>query len=457
MTAAVVGFVALALIGFLPSRWLFTSTVPAILASPIVAAFVLATFASLCVVVRASLLFAVGATLIVVVASAGALRRGSRAASGHRERRDLVPLLFPLGALVPLLTLRVPPVGHDARSIWAFHASWFGDGGSAVADAMQNAALKFAAQDYPPFASATAGAIEAISGSRAPRVEQGLVALMTVSAVCTLAWAVWRLAAPAVGAGRRRVLGGAAGIAFVLAVYGVAGAGVAAIAPATNGYVDILWSSAFAAAAILLLASPMEPVALRAGSLLLGVSALTKNEGLVAAVVLLALALVRWRGRERSVRWLGASIVPGVLWVVVVQVVGAPSESSDGSRYGELLSFDTRVLDRFRPIIESLWSEERAVLAAAALITVLGLVVARRAWRETTGTSVAWLWGTWLATTASIVLAYLVSPHNVHWHLRTSVDRTTNAGLFVLIATVALWTVVAARVLTAPSDESVAG
>jgi len=49
------------------------------------------------------------------------------------------------------------------------------------------------------------------------------------------------------------------------------------------------------------------------------------------------------------------------------------------------------------------------------------------------------MWIAWLATTASLVYAYVVSPAPLDWHLATSVDRTTIAPRLLLVAEAFVW------------------
>jgi hypothetical protein len=61
------------------------------------------------------------------------------------------------------------------------------------------------------------------------------------------------------------------------------------------------------------------------------------------------------------------------------------------------------------------------------------------------------MWLAWLATTTSVVYAYVVSPSPLVWHLMTSVDRTTIASRMILLAECLVWSSAAVAALRRPS------
>jgi hypothetical protein len=61
------------------------------------------------------------------------------------------------------------------------------------------------------------------------------------------------------------------------------------------------------------------------------------------------------------------------------------------------------------------------------------------------------MWIAWLATTTSVVYAYVVSPAPLHWHLRTSVDRTTMAPRLILLTEALVWGAAAVAALRSPA------
>jgi hypothetical protein len=79
------------------------------------------------------------------------------------------------------------------------------------------------------------------------------------------------------------------------------------------------------------------------------------------------------------------------------------------------------------------------IVLVAAGVSALGVVVATAARRQLSTTALPWMWLAWLATTASVVYAYVVSPAPLGWHLATSLDRTTVASKMLLLAESLLW------------------
>jgi hypothetical protein len=227
---------------------------------------------------------------------------------------------------------------------------------------------------------------------------------------------------------------------LVPAAYGVAGVGKSTQASATNGYVDMLWAATFAAGCVFVLAARRgDPVALRWGALCLAIAGLTKNEGLVAVALVVVLALVRHRCRRPAPAWLAGALAPGVAWLVVSRLAGADSEYLGNSRTTELLRLDPDVLRRISPAVDGVWQEMSAIVLVAAGVSILGLLLATSARRDLSTTAWPWMWLAWLATTTSLVYAYVVSPAPLDWHLATSTDRTTIAPRLLLLAEAFVW------------------
>jgi hypothetical protein len=337
-----------------------------------------------------------------------------------------------------LTTVRRAPVAWDARSIWWFHAKWFAQGGGAVVDAMRNPAFSFSHPDYPPFAPATNAAAWLVDGTQSAKHAQIVTALLTLSAITVLGYAVWRLFADRLG------LGAATGAAALVVA---AAYGIVQVDPATNGYVDVLWGACFAAGCVFLLASPRSDDALRWGALMIAVTALTKTEGLVGASLVVFLAALRYRMHRRMLMWLGAGLAPGLAWVATVRLFGVVSESADGSRTGRLLALDPAVTSRFGPAVRSVAHQVSLVALGAAVLTVAGFGLAAPIRRKVTGSLVPWMWIAWIGTVGSLVFAYVVSSRAIAWHLRTSVARTTIAPNLLLLAEGALWTLAIAMSL----------
>jgi hypothetical protein len=430
-------------IGYFPARLVTGSRVWCLLIAPITAALLMGTIGTIGVLLRLpAAVTAIGAVVVSVATGVLVLWR-SRRERGAAPGESFAPLLLPLAGVFPFLTVRRAPFEWDARSIWWFHARWFADGGTAVWRAMQNPAFAFSHPDYPPLASATNGALWWFGGTESLQQGQVVTAILTLSAVTVLALSVWYVA-------RRRLSGwvvlAGAGV-LVLATYGTVGVGRSAQALGTNGYVDMLWSAAFAAGCVFVLAAPREPAALRWGALCLAVAALTKNEGTAAVALVVGLALVRYRARRPAPVWLLGALLPSAAWLAVARLAGAPSEYLTDSKASQLMRLDRGVVDRFSPTIDAVWHEMSTIVLVAAGVSALGLLVATSARRRLSATAAPWMWLGWLTTTTAVVYAYVVSPAPLAWHLATSLDRTTIASKTLLLAECLLWTSAAVATL----------
>lgn len=422
-------------VGYFPARLVTGSRAWSLLVAPVTAALLAGSVGTVVVLLRLPAAFVTLGTVAASAFAGAAVIRGARRERAVGATESSLPLLLPVAGLLPFLTVRRAPFEWDARSIWWFHARWFADGGGPVRDAMRNPALAFSHPDYPPLAPATNGALWWVGGTASFKQAQIVTAILTLSAVSALAFAVWYTV--------RRLLPGWAAIlgagALVVATYGVAGVGKSTQASGTNGYVDVLWAAAFAAGCVFVLAARRDPMALRWGALCLAVAGLTKNEGLVAVALVVVLALARYRCRRPAPAWLLGALAPGAAWLAVARTAGADSEYLGNSNARKLLQFDPDVVRRVSPAIDGVWRETWVIVIVAACVSAVGLVVATNARRELSTTAWPWMWAAWLATTASLVYAYVVSPAPLDWHLATSVDRTTIAPRLLLLAEAFIW------------------
>ncbi len=443
MTRLIVLGPALVGLGYLPARLITGSRVWSLLVAPITAALLVGVVGTVGVVLRLSVAFTAVASIALSVAAGIPVLRSLRARRGG-GRESWAPLLFPAAGLFPFLTVRRAPVDWDARSIWWFHARWFAAGGAQVADAMRNPVFAFSHPDYPPLAPATNGVLWWLGGTESLKQAQLVTAVLTLSAIATLAFACWYAV--------RRILpawvAALAGLVMVAAAYGTSWAGASGTAAATNGYVDALWAAAFAAGCVFVLACRPSPTVLRWGALCLAVAALTKNEGLLAVVLVVGLALARYRFGRLALVWLLGALAPGVTWLAVAHAIGAPSDYRR-SAVSKLLRLDPTILDQFHPATAAVWHQMVGIVLATAAVSVLGLVVGRAMRRQLSGTAVPWMWLAWLTTTSVIIVGTVLSPLT-HEQLLTAADRTTIASRLVLVAEALLWGATALAALLAP-------
>lgn len=450
-------FPVLALVGF---RWV------ALFLAPLGGA-VLAAGAALLVVAAGGALVAwfaalalAGALVVIIVWAA---RPGSRPSGHAATPRPSLHRLTGWAALVgvagasawSLGALRVPSVGFDARTIWMLHAHWYMQGHTTSLAALRNPALPFAHAAYPPLIGASVALSWIVTGNHTDRFGVVVVALLNAGATMAAAWALVDLGRrcaehraegrpPAGHVGPRRaptapyLVGAAAAALSVLVAFGVAGPF------ATNGYADMLWAASAVGAVAYGLVLTGRRTDLGAAIVLLAVAGLTKDEGYVTSMAIVALLTVRslatsWA--SRSPRWwrslvFGALGVAGLaLWPVVTTLLdAAPNAPAPGRRDGTDGS-------RLHATVSSMAPHLHVLLLAAAA-TVVGTLVLRRTRGALGVGSEGWTWAALVAGLASVVVVYVTGPGNIELWLITSTHRTTIYAALLGWWIVAVWAVI---------------
>lgn len=414
-------------VGWMPARRVTASFPLALLLAPGVAALTMTAAAVASLLTRAPLLPWVIASAVAVGLAA---RRISPTVLPHLSGLELAALAS-LSSF-PLLTFRYPPAAWDARSIWWFHAEWFLAGGSQAAAALGDPVNQFSHPDYPPLSSAATAGLWSILGTDDARLAQAGTVVLTWCGLLLLAALVYLLMP------QRKP--------FELAV----GAGLVVVAStlfpghATNGYVDVLWSAWFAAAAVALLLHPPRSGLVTIGVLALAVAALTKNDALPPCLALVALFAVR--SRKVPLAPIGV-LAAAAAWAVLVRSLGAEADLATSERLGALLSFDGQLLSR----LGEAWAGVRPYMfgpaawwAAVTALAVPHLVRRRRCAEIGSGAFLPLLC---TLVVASTVAAYVLSPHDLVWHIPASVPRVTIVGRVLLLAEVVLWIGIAAAEL----------
>ncbi|MBV8445016.1 MAG: hypothetical protein JOZ92_03775 [Candidatus Dormibacteraeota bacterium] len=310
-------------------------------------------------------------------------------------------------------------VEWDARSIYMLHARWLFAGHDYLLAAMANPAFAFSHAEYPPLLPSTIAVVWQLGGHVDLRLGELVTTALNLASCSLLGCAVAGVL------GRHlRVLGIAAGGVIAAAAMGIAGAG------GIDGYADLLAAVPVAAAAVYGLVHPRSRHALSLCVIALLVSALTKDEGLVAGGIVLVLVLVRYwtlvppRRIERSMIALGVggAIALMAAWPVAARIVGVPSELQTGA-VAPFLSTATPI-SRVGPTVSALASYWVFLpwVAATSIAALLALRAGRA--RLSLGGSV-WLWLVIVLAGGSLAITYIVGPYDISWWLRTSVDRTT--------------------------------
>lgn len=420
--------------GYLPALVLSRDPVLAVVLAPAASA-VLGTLAAVAATASRTPL-APWVVLFTTGASAAAVLLCRRRGLVIERRIQPVQLLLPvLAAAACMVMVRRAPIDWDARSIWFFHAHWFASGGDAVAASLQNPALVFSHPDYPVLVPGAVAFFWWLLSPRDLELGQMVISLLVASMITLLGVAV-----QAASSATNRIVSGLIGAAVVLAAYGIGGP------TTTNGYADSLWSAALVAAAIALLVAPPSSAATAIGALGLLVATLTKNEGLSVGLAVAVLHVVRRRDRRSAL--LAVSLVPALLWMALARAHGAENDLMQPELIEAMLRGRPEVWDRLGPAVERIWAYCKHDLRWSAGIAVAGLLLLRRERRRTVGPAL-YLWLAGAAAISAVLVAYLISPHDLTWHLDTSVDRTTIAPRLFLVGEIALWTVTATAVATA--------
>ena len=352
----------------------------------------------------------------------------------------LAKVVVMVAATLPLFALRRPVIDWDARSIWSFHGRWFSAGGEYLRDALSNPAFGFSHPDYPPAVPATMGVFWRITGGIDPIAGQVVTALLNVSAVALIG-----LALVALGSGLNWAPRAIPGVLAVLGSFGVAAVYGA------NGYVDLLSGGALAAAVLWLLVAPMSSGSLLIGLVPLVVAGLTKNEGLVVALIILALAGLRYRPNGAKLLAFAGSGALLLAWPLLARAFGARSDMTEG--VGEVLSGKVDVVPRIATIAESVGSYAWILFAVALACSMVGTPLLGKLRRSMSLASETWNWAAVAGTGAIVGTAYLVTPHELRWHLMTSVERTTIGLRILLLSQALVWVVIALNALVGGAEK----
>jgi hypothetical protein len=388
----------------------------------------------------------------------------------HRHGRALATPPPP-GAIVgatcawSLTALRAHLLGYDTHAIWVLHAMFaYGGHGQFLAD-LRRQAYGFSNPDYPPLTSAAGALGFVVAGHVDYRQYVVLLAGLNAAAVALVGAGVVRLARSLTSAAARVA---AVVVTGALSLVGFAIAGQYAV----DGYADLLWSAAAVAAVVYGLVLPRRGPNLRVAWMAATVAALTKNEGLSAALVVLALVAVRYvppvdtpAGRHLPARQASAAalartwtrrgalasalVLPGALWAIVVKLEGVGS-----TFFGEPTAGTPG--SRLTTIIPRLWAYLHVVPLALA-VAIAGAVVVRAARRAAGVANAGWLWATFCVWMASLVGTYTLGQLPVAWWLRTSADRTTIFPQMLLFAEMSVWAILAVerrRLRAAPTEHT---
>jgi hypothetical protein len=364
--------------------------------------------------------------------------------------------------------------GSDARNIWLAHATWISNGHKAALTALRDPALAVSHSNFPPLAGASVALGWVITGVQNDRVGQLVLAILTGCAVAAVGAIILQAGMAATAPSRSShpsvsrdvvahppawrslvtLVGGCAGIAWVLGAYGLAGAA------ATNGSVDLLWSASAVGAAGLGLVLPLGGEHARAAAVLAVAAGLTKDAGVLTAVLVFALVAARWllaSGRGPGVasgglsrrRGLLAAVACGVgaagviAWPIGATVRRATSDDDwTGPRIGSLLSR-----------ADSVWDGLTAHLHLAGLALVIGVVatmVLGRARRSMGLGSDVWLWLLGLVELLAVGTVYVGGSRQIGGWLSATSSQEVLFAESLGLAVVAWWCVIGVMAALGP-------
>jgi len=349
--------------------------------------------------------------------------------------------------IVPLLALRSPMIGWDANSIWLTHTFMVYSGHHELATGLQNVAYQFSNPDYPPLVPAA----DALGFKAFGLANLHLAAEVTVLlSACALGLAGTGIAAIGIGpaiaadttAGRTPARIAAVIAAGAVCVAAFAVSGIAEV----EGYADLLWAAAAAAAVIWGLVLPRSSQALGIAWVAAAAAGLTKNEGLTTALVILALIALRYRPLSMPGpavrRWAERAgfvllpALPGLAWAGLIKQIGVSDAFFKSSSGQSPLSRAQSTVAGMAPHL--------VVAPVAVAVLIAGCWFLRAERHRARLANPAWLWTACLASLLIMFATYVVGAFDIHWWLSTSVSRTTIFAQVLLYAELAIWLVIAA-------------
>lgn len=323
-----------------------------------------------------------------------------------------VAILTALAVVTLVAESRAAPHGHwDASSIWNLHARFLARGGIHWTDAF-NPQISWSHPDYPLLLPAAVARSWLYLGGESQLAPASIAVVSTLTIVALLGSGIALLRDP--------TLGLLAALAL-LATDPLIRVGAAQ-------YADIPLA-ALTLAATLTLCIAIESGSSARGLYLLaglftGLACWTKNEGLLVAVCLSALLLIRARNspRRAGITCFFAGLLPAALLVAHFKWRFAPpNDVLNASSATDLLH---RLLDPHRHIhvaARFAWSTITFGKGIPILLLVGALILGRR---PRTEPSSAWLPAAIAAAMAfAFHIVYVITPHDVDWHISRSATR----------------------------------
>ncbi len=489
VSATIVTIVVLASAGLFPAvalTGLRLITVPLV---PLAGAVIAALAATGFIAVGGSFIgwfVALAVTGVVVVAGCWALRpawRPWRDREDHRRSPGRLPgVAGMVGALVILgssawclRALATPTVGFDARALWLARAGWFLQSQQQLLVKMRVHDVVLVQSVYPPLVSASTAVAWRISGDQSMRLGVVVIAILNTCALVAAAFALidagrqvtTRLNADRVDE-KSPATGAPVGGAPLLPMgVGVVSAGLLVFIAfgitepfMTNGYADPIWALAAVGAVAYGLQLQMDRTNQGVALILLLVAGMSKDEGAVTALGLVALIAVRRlatvSAEERHRHWarpvlIGmAEVVAIGAWPVLMRIIHARGETS--ASFSSLQDWPSRAriaYDGMAPYLH--------VIVLAAPLAVVGGVILAKVRRRSGMANDWWAWAGLACGLLAVSGAYVTGTADLRIWLVGTADRVTDFAALAGWWIVAMWAVVASAAPAAGMRRTAAG
>ena len=396
-------------------------------------------------------------------------RGGRRHRGDHRRVQKRTPgVAVAVGGLAVLGSsvwclrgLATPTVGFDARALWLARAGWFLQSHQQLLVKMRVHDVVLVQSVYPPLVSASTAVAWRITGDQSMRLGVVVIAILNTCALVAAAYALieaGRQVTTRLVAGQMHDEAGPTGMAIVgspllpMAVGVVSATLLVFIAFGicepfmTNGYADPIWALAAVGAVAYGLQLGINRTNQGVALILLLVAGMSKDEGVITALGLIALIAVRrlatMSAEERRRRWtrpvlIGMAEVAAVgAWPVLMRIIHARGETS--ASFSSLHSWPARAriaYDGMAPYLH--------VIVLAACLAVVGGVILARVRRRSGMANDCWAWAGLVCGLLAVTGAYVTGTADLHVWLVGTVDRVTEFAALAGWWMVAMWAVVA--------------
>jgi hypothetical protein len=406
----------------------------------------------------------------VNVLAVGRLRSGLRRRSAGRFASPWpwITILVVVVALAwPLQALRNPIVINDGWAIWTLHSAFIYGGHDAFLSDLKNPAYIFSNPGYPPLVPAS-GALAFISEGRIDiRLAVIVTAILNACGLGVLACGIVE------AAHRTSTWAKVAAVAMGATVC-LVGMGADTGLAALGGAADLTWAAGGVAAVVYGLVLPRAPRYLVIAWLCATAASLTKNEGLLTAIMILFLIALRYRltpaglvryGRSESSRtratgaadpssgttpssWRHRGVVALLAAIPTAVVMAAPCLVwallvwRDGIRSDFFGRAPETVSQRVPPTLVA-FADHLHIVPVAVAVAIAGSLMLRGTRSRLGLGNPLWLWLVVAGSLAAIAFTYIFGDLNIHAWLNTSASRTTIFAYLALYADLAVWLVVA--------------